>query len=388
MIMVRTLAPRIIFHLCVIKLTVLQYITIFFWKAVNQIQFGNKGELFVNIGSNTNGGVPGRISGSGKLKENYFSASTIVVDLSHPLFDGFIEYDAPDDGSPINFKGVSVFAPGLRNPFGLTLHSNGNLYATDNGPNSGYGKMKIGCSLSDLLVDQQREDKLVHVIKDKYYGHPNTKRASYHNDSRQCFWHSPTEPTTKDFQAPMGVLLSSAVGMIEYQADHFNGQLRGNLIHAKFKGGLLRTVLSADGSTANPISIPGLYLLGRDGLDVAQAPNGNLVEARYLSSSIWISQPIETATAVIRVGSVFPTRGGVAGGTTLHVYGSNFGTSATVTVGGSGCPIIGVVTSTHIQCTLPGRPAGLSDVAVTSIAGTYTFRKGYRYITGISNGDV
>ena len=352
---------------------------------MNQIQFGSNGELYVNVGSNTNGGVPSRLSGSGKMKENYFSASTLVIDLSHPSFDGFIEYDAPDDGSPINFKGVSVFASGLRNPFGLTMHSNGNLYATDNGPNSGYGKMKIGCRPSDLLIDQQREDKLVHVMKDKYYGHPNAKRATYHNDTRQCFWHNPTEPTTNDYQAPIGVLLSSAVGMLEYKADHFDGQLRGNLIHAKYKGGLLRTVLSSDGSTANPLTIPGLYLLGRDGLDVAQAPNGNLVEARYLSSSIWISRPIETNTAVIRVGSIYPIRGGVAGGNALHVYGSNFGTTATVTVGGSDCPIIGVVTNTYMQCTLPGRPQGLYDVVVMSNFGTYTFQKGYRYISGIKN---
>jgi glucose/arabinose dehydrogenase len=98
--------------------------------------------LYINIGSNTNGGVPGRLSGSGQLKENYFSAATIEADLKNPLFDGFIEYNAPDDGSPINFVGISVFAPGQRNPFGLVLHSNGYLYATDNGPNSGYGALK------------------------------------------------------------------------------------------------------------------------------------------------------------------------------------------------------------------------------------------------------
>ena len=109
---------------------------------MNQITFGNMGELYINIGSNTNGGVPGSLSGSGRLKENYFSAATNVANLGHPSFDGFIEYNALDDGSPINTTGVSVFAPGLRNPYGLTLHSNGNLYGTDNGPNTGYGTSK------------------------------------------------------------------------------------------------------------------------------------------------------------------------------------------------------------------------------------------------------
>lgn len=110
---------------------------------MNQITFGNQGELYINIGSNTNGGVPGRLSGSGIMKENYFSAATNVANLAHPMFDGFIEYDAIDDGSPVNATGVSVFAPGLRNPFGITLHSNGNLYGTDNGPNTGYGKDQL-----------------------------------------------------------------------------------------------------------------------------------------------------------------------------------------------------------------------------------------------------
>ena len=352
---------------------------------MNQIQFGNKGELYVNLGSNTNGGVPGSLSGSGVMKENYFSASTIMASLSDPLFDGFIEYDALDDGSPIKFFGISVFAPGLRNPFGLTLHSNGNLYATDNGPNTGYGRMKNGCgtTISDEIPDEQQEDKLVHLINNKYYGHPNMKRARYHNDPRQCVWRRKTEVTSSNYQAPLGVVLSAATGIIEYQADHFNRQLRGNLIHVKYKGPLLRTVLSSDGLSANPLTIPGLTLLGRSGLDVAQAPNGNLIEVRYTANSIYVSRPVETTTAAIRVNAVFPTRSGVAGGTTLRLYGWNFGTtSVTVTVGGSACPIVGVVQTTYIQCTLPGKPEGIYDVVVTAVAGTYTFEKGYRYIKG------
>jgi glucose/arabinose dehydrogenase len=111
--------------------------------AINQIEFGNKGELYINVGSNTNGGLPGKLSGSGQLKENYFSAATLVADLSDATFDGFIEYDALDDGSPTNYSGVYIFAPGLRNPFGLIMHSNGNLYGTDNGPNAGYGKFTM-----------------------------------------------------------------------------------------------------------------------------------------------------------------------------------------------------------------------------------------------------
>ena len=247
------------------------------------------------------------------------------------------------------------------------------------------GDMKVGCSPSDLLNDQQREDKLVHIIANKYYGHPNPKRVTDLGDTRQCTWRNPTEPTSDLYQAPIGVVQSSATGILEYRADHFNRQLRGNLIHVKYKSGLLRTVLSSDGLSANPLTIPGLQLLGRDGLDVAQAPNGNLIEVRYLRSSIWVSRPIETTTSMIRISSVFPYRGGLAGGTFLRIFGINFGLlPPTVTVGGLDCPVdSNTITSTEIRCTLPGQSPGLVDVVVaSSTTGTYTFQKGYRYITG------
>ena len=247
------------------------------------------------------------------------------------------------------------------------------------------GDMKIGCSPSDLLNDQQREDKLVHIMANKYYGHPNPKRVVDQNDPRQCVWRNPTEPTSINYQAPIGVVQSAATGIIEYQADHFNKQLRGNLIHVKYKGALLRTVLSSDGLSANQLTIPGLTLLGRSGLDVTQAPNGNLIEVRYPSSSIFVSRPIESATSIIRVSSVFPYRGGLAGGTPLRIFGMNFGAAPpTVTVGAFNCPVdTSTITSTEIRCTLPGNPPGLVDIVVTSATtGAYTFQKGYRYITG------
>jgi hypothetical protein len=62
--------------------------------------------------------------------------------LASPGFNGAIQYDALADGNPVNSVGVEVFDPGLRNPFGLVLHSNGYLYATDNGPNYTYGKFE------------------------------------------------------------------------------------------------------------------------------------------------------------------------------------------------------------------------------------------------------
>jgi hypothetical protein len=107
---------------------------------VNGIVFGNEGELYVQIGSNTNGGVPGPLTTKQIQKDNYYSAATVVAYLADPQFDGAITYDAADDGTPNGGSGIDVFAPGNRNPFGIVLHSNGLLYGTDNGPNLPYGK--------------------------------------------------------------------------------------------------------------------------------------------------------------------------------------------------------------------------------------------------------
>jgi glucose/arabinose dehydrogenase len=129
------------------------------FSALNQIVFGQNGELYINVGSNTNGGLPGKSSRSGQLIESFYSASNVVARLASPGFNGAIQYDALTDGNPFNSVGVEVFAPGLRNPFGLVLHSNGYLYAADNGPNYTYGKFEhvvfvSGCvPLTILLLD-------------------------------------------------------------------------------------------------------------------------------------------------------------------------------------------------------------------------------------------
>jgi hypothetical protein len=258
-------------------------------------------------------------------------------------------------------------------------------------PSINAGRMKVGCAASDVLFDQQREDKLVHIVRNKYYGHPNPKRVSHDKDARQCVWHNPTESTSSDFQAPIGVLLSSATGIIEYKSDHFDKQLRNNLIHVKYKSGLYRSVLISDGLKVHPLSVPGIPLLGGAGLDVTQAPNGNLIEIRYVANTIFVSRPIEPKSPTLKVYSIFPTRGSVLGGTILKIYGVNFGPNGTsVTVGSKDCPIIATTTnadSSCIECILPGGVSDtLVDVVVTSKASngsqSYTFAKGYRYIDG------
>ena len=91
------------------------------------------GELYIQCGGNTNGGIPGQLSSSQLQKENYFSAATLVANLGESCFEGDITYDSDIEGFPTSGfgpTGVEVFAAGNRNPFGIVLHSNGYLYGT------------------------------------------------------------------------------------------------------------------------------------------------------------------------------------------------------------------------------------------------------------------
>jgi hypothetical protein len=363
--------------------SLLVFFSVFTCSQLAPSPLGNNGELYINVGSNTNGGIPGKLSASGLMRESYFSGATLVANLGKPGFNGFVTYNAQIDGDPVTGfgpNGVEVFAAGLRNPYGVVLHSNGKLYTTDNGPNETYGKMATGCAAGQQILDAYEKDELNLLVRGAYYGHPNHKRGQ--TDSRQCVWRSASLPSDSGHTAPLMKLSSSTDGLIEFESDHFNGQMRGNLIASKFTDGLFRIILSPDGNSVQPSSNPAISLGGDNGLAVTQAPNGNLIDARYSASECYVFIPNESASSVLSVKSVFPRRGGLAGGTTLNIFGVNFSGSPTVTVGGNPCSDVVLLSSTKIQCRLSAGTVGAKDVVVSIGANSYTFVSGYRFITG------
>jgi hypothetical protein len=243
--------------------------------------------------------------------------------------------------------------------------------------------MMTGCGENEFIEDAEEDDRINLVQKGKYYGHPNPIRAMVDNDPRQCIWRKPTDPTSTAHERAISTIFPSADGIIEYEADFFDKQLRHNLIVSRYKNGLYRAILSPDGKTIIPDSIPLIPLVGAAGLDVTMAPNGNLIEVRLSSNSLGIHVAKEAATSVLQVKSVFPRRGGQAGGTKLTIYGINLGskTSTSVTIGGQSCPIISA-TATLVDCVVPGGVLGTVDIVVSGIAGSYSFQRGYRYISG------
>jgi hypothetical protein len=379
---------------------------------VTALEFGDHGELYIGIGSNTNGGIPGALSGSQLQKESYYSAATLVAYVSDPAFDGHITYDADDDGIPVTGNGIEVFAAGMRNPLGLTLHSNGYLYGTDNGPNLGYGDMSKGCEEGNVIADVETEDKLNLILQGGYYGHPNRIRALMDSDPRQCVYHNPEvevledELPVEDFRRPIVKMDASCDGIIEWQSDHFEGQLRGNLIASKYQDELKRVILTPDGTQVIPETNPALPLIltnddddievyinnkdeeiptrGLNGLDITQAPDGTLIEVSFTVNSLFYHKPVEPATVELVVKSVFPRRGTEGGGNILSVYGVNMDNGngqLSVTVGGNFC-LVSSVGPTKIECTLVGG-SGTVDVTVTTDTESSTMKGAYRYITGM-----
>ena len=244
--------------------------------------------------------------------------------------------------------------------------------------------MMTGCEAGNFISAIETEDKVNLLQNGKYYGQPNAKRATVNNDPRQCVWRDPaTTPTSADFAAPLLMMKASTNGIVEYQADHFDGQLRGNLVASKYTDGLFRVVLTDDGLNVVPESLQALPLVGDWGLDVTQAPNGNLIEVRLPSNALYYHKPVEAITPQIRIVAVFPSRGSNAGGSSLYVYGVNLdsGPNVTVTIGYKICQLQ-TVSATIVTCILPGGENGRVDVAISSEAGSYTFEKGYRYISG------
>lgn len=266
------------------------------------------------------------------------------------------------------------------------MHSNGKLYATDNGPNLGYGRMMTNCN-GGSIIDTPEYDKINLIEKGKYYGYPNHIRGK--KDKKQCIWHSIDEQSTNEYTAPLIKMLPSTDGIIEWQTNHFDGQLRYNLITSKYSGPLYRIILNSEGTNVIEASKPAIQLVGSQGLDVTQGPDGTLIELRYGLSQIWYHKPIETKNFIkdrkINILSIYPRRGNQVGGQLITIYGTNFFGKLNIQFGKNinNC-LIQSTTTTKIICKIPGSIPGQVDVIITSdTTGSTTYANGFRYIKGV-----
>lgn len=332
----------------------------------NHIAFNLDGSILISIGSFSNGGasVPG--DGIGGVPENPFSGSIVEADYLRPGFNGNIEYDQIWDPATSNVVGgdVKIYATGIRNCFGMTLHSNGQLYATDNGPNINFGLTSTSCTTSG--PDPESDDKILRVLRGQYYGHPNRNRGR--KDPKQCKYRAPWEPSADGYVEPMGLMTSSTDGIIEYRANSFQGAIRGNLFLSKVSFGengiLWRAELSKNGEwlEAGPYQF-----LDRSGLSICMGLWGELIMPQLKKYNVIVYQPVEEAPLTVQVLNVSPSRGPKAGGNSIIITGHFLSLpDVVVKVGSRPCTDFFDVDYNSLKCIVP---PGSGKVQVTVIQG-------------------
>ncbi len=272
----------------------------------NGMAFDGQGRLFIAQGSGSNAGLaaPGGVQTF--WPETPLSGAILVADIHAAGFSGTITYSPAGPPSDYNVDqaggDVRVFAPGLRNPYDLVLHSNGRIYATDNGPST--STTSLTCAQEGGSVDES--DKLNLIEQGNYYGFPNRNRGRM--DPRQCTYHPPTEGSSASFTAPIAILPAhcSCDGIAEYTSGAFGGKMRGDLIIAQWViGNVARVQLSGDGRSVTSVST--LAYGFSNPLDVTVGPTGIIYVADYGGDDIGYLQPLTPAATVTPRPSGTPT---------------------------------------------------------------------------------
>ena len=253
----------------------------------NGIAFSPDGRLFIAQGGPTNAGVN---SMQFTYPASPLSGAILVADIFAPGFDGHVRYsDAIPSSTTTQVGGdVSVYAPGMRNPFDLVWHSNGKLYATDNGTNEGSGPASTDCDTSGEELKFHPPDELNLVIQGDYYGHPNRNRGRA--DARQCTYWPGNAHAPSDVHQPIALLEASSDGIAEYPIDASEGARRGDLFIANwFLGTVRRVRLKPDGEHVAS-DTPVLERV-KGALDIVAAADGTLYVSAYRDNQIVLLRP-------------------------------------------------------------------------------------------------
>lgn len=155
--------------------------------SINSIHFGpDDNQLYIAMGGNTGAGAPNNSNSEfGDRAEQPLSAAILVANVFSPSFDGSCANTSDIYGPPP--CDVVTYATGLRNSYDFVFHTNGNMYATDNGlgvtgtypPTPQPQCLGFGDTASYLDGGHNpgtQPDLLLLIEQDHYYGHPNPYR--------------------------------------------------------------------------------------------------------------------------------------------------------------------------------------------------------------------
>lgn len=248
----------------------------------------------------------------------------------------------------------------------------------------------------------------------EYYGHANRKRGE--SDATQCIWRSAYEPSSTSYVAPLAILPASSDGIIEFQSSKsppgsqdytlahlharslpwpasrqpYNSEIQRYvtilvpkiLLTCGGTGGLYRAILTPNGRAIVHEANPPFLMTSDGGLDITQGPSGQLYTAKYKGGKIRFLKAQEPSTNLLTLKSVFPRRGHVDGGTTLHVFGENLDKHGipSIFVGSKSCKLASLGIS-RATCIIP-EGNGRQNVTISVGNKTSVLIDGYRYITG------
>lgn len=343
---------------------------------VNGLLFLANGDLLISVGGATNMGVPSKRLGL--VYETPLSGAILLATLSKgDSFDGTITYDNYTHGYVAKQTGgfdVSVYASGLRNCFALTQHLNGQIWATDNGPNRKFGPASVGCGEDDevdenTLPSIRVKDEVNLIQRGSFYGHPNRNRG-------QCV-HDGTG-TVK----PKLRIQSATTGIVEYTSNAFSGALQGQMVLSKYAA-------SGDGRTwrisiernNDEVSLSrAIPMSFTSGVVVENGLHGELFMPKVQKGFVAVLKPIykyDGGSGVPFVIAVSPNRG--RSGHRVLVTGEGFmpegssNTSVQVKFGALDAYEVVVLDHHSLTCRAPVSGAGVVEIDVI--------------VAGLSSGD-
>lgn len=319
---------------------------------VNGLLFLANGDLLLSVGGSTNAGVPSEELGG--MVETPLSGAVLIAKLSlGDSFDGAITYD--NKSSPATCKqtggfDVEIYASGFRNCFALTQHSNGQIWATDNGPNRLYGAGSSSCNTQETF-NAHGKDEVNMIVRGKFYGHPNRNRG-------QCKYNG------DDATQPKLRLQSATTGIIEYTSNAFSGALQGQLILSKYAasgdGKTWRVSIENDDELTNTLPMSQF-----SGIVVENGLYGELLMPKVQKGFISVLQPVYSYTGNAPfVIAISPNRG--QSGFQVFISGEGFQDDVAVKFGGMDASNVQVVDSNGLFCVVP---SGTGSVEIDVIVG-------------------
>ena len=348
---------------------------------INGLAFDDAGDLYVAVGGNTNAGIVN--SNLGGIPESPFSAAVLKAEITKANFNGQIDYELTPGFTPpsglsfdaadsqtwgdqvrvVDGVDVRVYSAGLRNPYDIVFTTDGLLYATDNGPNNGFGDVSTGPNTQVPVTGAP--DELNLLADGSYHGHPNRTRGV--ENAIENVYFGPSEDSSGGYTAPLTSLPSSTNGIDEYRSLVFGGQLEGQLITQKYNGEVIFVERSVDGFTVLGTQS---YNTIADGLDLLVGSGGTVFGIDFAQDRITVATPNDPSANAPTVYDLSVWRASAEGGTPFTIGGVNFAdlSNTTVTIGGVQAQLTSVFDNriVGILPNLTGAAGTFVDVIVTT----------------------